>query len=148
MRFLTIFISLCLFIMTASTHAKDIPFIDNLRSVEVERITALPKTDRYMFAEGHADLGYAYEEYSIFYLPFWARAGDGPVIYRQDGDKISYLKVTPIIAAELTADLNRDALAKYHFSRLKHMWGWLVLSGIIGLIYVRKKGMKRSGTTS
>jgi hypothetical protein len=147
MRLLTIFFSLSLFIFSTQLHAKGISIIYNWGSVEVEPIAALPKTERYRFAEGHVDLGFAYKDYSFFYMPFWASPGAGAVIYRQDGDTISYMKVTPIIAAELKADLNRDALTTYHFSPLKHMWGWLVLIGCIGMIYVRNKLMRSQNKT-
>jgi len=112
-------------------YAGTIPIIYNPGHVRVEKVAALPDRPEFALPEGHADLGWAYKDYSVFWMPLGYGRADGFVLTTGD----SYY--TPKHPGALDAIANSYG-AGYHFNPVAHLWGWLILGPLMAMGLLRR----------
>jgi hypothetical protein len=70
-------------------------------------------------------LGWAYQEYGILGMPYWAQSDQGLVVYMEAPDGLQFGPVTPgqipVLEAAGAGQIPRD----YSFPWYFHIWGWL-----------------------
>jgi len=121
--------------MSAPAQAKGFPIIYNPGNVRVETVAELPDTPEYSSPEGHVDLGWAYKDYSIYGMPLWSSEAEGFVLKAGDG----YFTLTPGALERISTQTGHDYAAEYRFNPVAHLWGWLIIFGLIGVTIWRKQ---------
>ncbi|HEX7781828.1 MAG TPA: hypothetical protein VF509_03385 [Sphingobium sp.] len=121
--------------MSAPAQAKGFPIIYNPGNVRVETVAELPDAPEYSSPQGHVDLGWAYKDYSIYGMPLWSGEAEGFVLKAGGG----YFTLTPGALERISAQTGHDYAAEYHFNPVAHLWGWLVIFGLIGFAVWRKQ---------
>lgn len=129
--------------MPAPAQAKGIPVIYNAGNVRVETVAELPDMPEYSSPQGHVDLGWAYKDYSIYGMPLWFGEAEGFVLKAGDG----YFTLTPGALERISAQTGRDYAAEYRFNPVAHLWGWLVIFGLIGFAVWRKRSRNAADTS-
>ncbi len=125
----------CLF-STQSAHAKR-GFAIVGYGMNVEKIETTPSS--FTKKDGtHFDLGWAYNELSVFFMPIYASSSEGPVLYAKHFGDVTYIPVTPELRAEIAHDLGHDPFAGYSFSGWKHIWGLLIFLPLIAFAQLKK----------
>lgn len=118
----------------AEARRRGIPIVYNIGHTRVEQVAALPDTPAFRRPEGHLDLGWAYSDYSIYGIPFGYGAAEGYVLSTGEGYVILDRKDYPQVARLTGVDLNRP----YPLGMLGHLWGWLLVLAVTGVIAWRK----------
>lgn len=79
--------------------------------------------------EVQLDLGYAYREISVFWMPIWAYPTGGMVLYAGSGETLA---LAPVGAAELARieALTGTDHSGYVFPLWQHLWGWAPLAAL------------------
>lgn len=74
------------------------------------------------------DVGYAYQEIRLLWMPFFAWDAGGFVFFsRTESGQYSIAPATEIEFMRVTRVIGHDPRADYSFNPLMHMWGWLAL---------------------
>lgn len=88
-------------------------------------------------------LGYAYREVSLFGMPLWAYPEPGLVTYLEQPAAMRALVLSPEQVTALGALTGRDH-AQVSFPWYLHLWGWLLLVGIIAWTKARSIDISRA----
>jgi hypothetical protein len=88
-------------------------------------------------------LGYAYREVSLFGMPLWAYPEPGLVTYLERPAAMQALVLSPEQVAALGTLTGRD-YAQLGFPWYLHLWGWLLLVGIIVWTKARSIDIRRA----
>jgi hypothetical protein len=118
----------------AEARRRGIPIVYNMGHTRVEQVAALPDTAAFRGPAGHVDLGWAYSDYSIFWIPFGYGAAEGYVLSNGEGYYVLEPKDYPEIARLTGVDLSQP----HPLGMLGHLWGWLLVLLLGGLVAWRK----------
>lgn len=88
------------------------------------------------------DLGYAYREISVFWMPIWAYPTDGMVLFAGEGANLALAPVDDAVLAQIKAVTGVDH-SGYRFPFWTHLWGWLPLGGLALLWLLRRRAALR-----
>jgi len=83
-------------------------------------------------------VGFAYREVSLFGMPLWAYPEPGLITYLERPADMKALVLSPEQVTALGALTGRD-YARHRFPWYLHLWGWLLLVGIIA--WTRARGI-------
>lgn len=87
--------------------------------------------------EVQLDLGYAYREISVFWMPIWAYPTDGMVLYAGEGANLALAPVDDAVLAQIKAVTGVDH-SGYRFPYWAHLWGWLPF-GVLALLWLLRR---------
>lgn len=87
--------------------------------------------------EVQLDLGYAYREISVFWMPLWAYKTDGLVMFAGEGADLALSPVNDAVLAQIKDATGIDH-SGYRFPFWEHLWGWLPIVGL-GLLWMMRR---------
>ncbi len=141
MRYLTVIIGI--FLMAAIAQPAEARKRGTTNQA-IALVENLPDTAEYQIDGTFVDVGYMYEETSLFSIPLWAEeTTETFVLYTETEDGYSYLPLDEAELSRLKETLGSDPTEGYSFSRWQHMWGifpagLLILFGIFSTLFGKK----------
>jgi len=88
-------------------------------------------------------VGFAYREVSLFGMPLWAYPEPGLITYLERPADMQALVLSPAQVTALGAVTGRD-YSKVRFPWYLHVWGWLLLAGIVAWTRARGIDIRRA----
>ena len=98
-------------------------------------------------ADAPVRLGYSIKEYVALAMPFFAHEDLGYALYVDDGGQYMYFGPIGDEGLKLLRDETRTPIGEgFTFRWWNHMWGWIPLLALIGIIVleIRRARIKRS----
>lgn len=112
---------------------------------ELQRALAAKDGGEYR-SDAPAKLGYSIKEYVALAMPFFAYKDFGNTLYIDDGGQIMYFSPLGDDGMKmLRSELKTPIGEGYTFRWWNHMWGWIPLLALVGIIVleVRRARIKR-----
>lgn len=92
-----------------------------------------------------AKLGYSIKEFVALSMPFFATKDFGTTLYVDDGSTMFFAPLDEEGLKKLRDEVKAPVGEGYTFRWWNHMWGWIPLLALIGIVVleVRRAGIKR-----
>jgi hypothetical protein len=118
------------------------------RRLTLTRIAQKPKPDTYdgnWYRDNPAKLGYSIKEYVALSMPFFATKDFGYTLYVDNDTMMSFSPLDDDGLKKLRDEVKAPIGEGFTFRWWNHMWGWIPLLALIGIIVLelRRAGIKR-----